>query len=85
MAQDSFGSAGELRVGERTYAIRRLDAVPGADSLPFSLKVLLENLLRTEDGANTTADHIRALADWDPAATPRRTLCCLSGRKCRCD
>ena len=66
----SAGSRGELKVGERTYAIHRLSAVEGADTLPFSLKVLLENLLRTEDGANITAEHIRAVADWDPAADP---------------
>jgi aconitate hydratase len=67
---DSFGSADRLRAGEREYEIRRLDAVGGAERLPFSLKILLENLLRTEDGANVTADHIRALAGWDPNAEP---------------
>ncbi len=71
---DSAGSRGELKVGERTYAIHRLSAVEGADTLPFSLKVLLENLLRTEDGANITAEHIRALAQWDPAATPSQEI-----------
>ena len=67
---DSFGSRGDLRVGDNSYEIYRLDAVEGSASLPFSLKVLLENLLRTEDGANITADHIRALGSWDPAAEP---------------
>ncbi len=71
---DSAGSRGELKVGERTYAIHRLAAVPGAQALPFSLKVLLENLLRTEDGANITEEHIRALAGWDPAATPSQEI-----------
>ncbi|MBX6389392.1 MAG: aconitate hydratase [Frankia sp.] len=71
---DSFGSTGKLAVGERTYTIRRLDAVPGADRLPYSLRILLENLLRTEDGANITADHIRALADWDPTAEPSQEI-----------
>ncbi|ABW11603.1 aconitate hydratase 1 [Parafrankia sp. EAN1pec] len=71
---DSFGSTGRLAVGDRTYTIRRLDAVPGADRLPYSLRVLLENLLRTEDGANITADHVRALADWDPAAEPSQEI-----------
>ena len=52
------------------HEIFRLSAVEGAERLPFSLKVLLENLLRTEDGANVTADHIRALAGWDPTAEP---------------
>ncbi|ADP80298.1 aconitate hydratase [Pseudofrankia inefficax] len=71
---DSFGSLGELVVGERAYTIRRLDAVPGAERLPYSLKVLLENLLRTEDGANITADHVRALANWDPKAEPSQEI-----------
>ncbi|GAA3639432.1 aconitate hydratase [Kineosporia mesophila] len=67
---DSFGARGELSAGDASYDIFRLSAVPGAAGLPFSLKVLLENLLRTEDGANITADHIRALAGWDPNANP---------------
>jgi aconitate hydratase len=71
---DSFGSAGHLKVGDRTFTIRRLDAVPGADRLPYSLRVLLENLLRTEDGANITADHVRALAGWNPAAEPSQEI-----------
>ena len=69
-ATDSFGARAQLSVGDASYEIFRLDAVPGAQRLPYSLKVLLENLLRTEDGANITADHIRALAGWDPAAEP---------------
>jgi aconitate hydratase len=68
--QDSFGSKRTLEVAEASYEIYRLDAVEGAQRLPYSLKILLENLLRTEDGANITADHIRALAGWDPAAEP---------------
>ncbi|MDQ1625653.1 MAG: aconitate hydratase, partial [Actinomycetota bacterium] len=67
---DSFGSKGELRVGDTSYEVYRLAAVDGAERLPFSLKILLENLLRTEDGANITADHVRALAGWDPKAEP---------------
>ncbi|MDD7833994.1 MULTISPECIES: aconitate hydratase AcnA [Paenarthrobacter] len=67
---DSFGSKGVLNVAGTDYEIFRLNSVEGADSLPFSLKVLLENLLRTEDGANITADHVRALAGWDPNAEP---------------
>ncbi|MFB9322389.1 aconitate hydratase [Cryptosporangium minutisporangium] len=71
---DSFGSAGSLTVGDEEYQIFRLSAVEGLQEkiarLPYSLKVLLENLLRTEDGANVTADHIRALANWDPEAEP---------------
>ncbi len=67
---DSVGSKGELVVGDESYEIFRLSAVEGSARLPFSLKVLLENLLRTEDGANITADHIRALGGWDSAAEP---------------
>ncbi|MCF7549043.1 aconitate hydratase AcnA [Pseudonocardia sp. WMMC193] len=67
---DSFGAKGNLEVGDNSYEIFRLSAVEGAEKLPYSLKVLLENLLRTEDGANVTADHVRALANWDPAAEP---------------
>ncbi|MFJ5696102.1 aconitate hydratase [Arthrobacter sp. NPDC093125] len=67
---DSFGSKGKLNVAGTEYEIFRLNSVEGSESLPFSLKVLLENLLRTEDGANITADHVRALAGWDPNAQP---------------
>ncbi len=67
---DSFGSKGKLNVAGAEYEIFRLNSVEGAENLPFSLKVLLENLLRTEDGANITADHVRALAGWDPSAEP---------------
>ena len=58
---NSFGAKDELKVGDASYTIYRLDSVDGSATLPYSLKVLLENLLRTEDGANITADHIRAL------------------------
>ncbi|NJC22147.1 aconitate hydratase [Arthrobacter pigmenti] len=67
---DSFGSKGVLDVAGAEYEIFRLNAVEGAMNLPYSLKVLLENLLRTEDGANITADHVRALAGWDADAQP---------------
>jgi len=73
-SRDSFGASGTLSVGEDSYEIYRLAAVDGADKLPYSLKVLLENLLRTEDGANITADHIRALAAWDPQAEPDQEI-----------
>src|SRR3712207_6475079 len=69
-SQDSFGAKSSLEVGGTTYEVFRLDAVEGAADLPYSLKVLLENLLRTEDGADITADHVRALAGWDPCAEP---------------
>jgi len=67
---DSFGSKAQLRVADTEYEIFRLDAVEGVERLPYSLKILAENLLRTEDGANITADHIRAIAAWDPQADP---------------
>jgi aconitate hydratase len=70
MTGNSFGSRATLRVGESSYEIHRLDAAAAGGDLPFSLKILLENLLRTEDGVNVTADHIRALAEWDAAAEP---------------
>src|SRR4051794_22272678 len=68
--QNTFGARGSLEVGDRSYEVFRLSAVEGAGALPFSLKVLLENLLRTEDGANITDAHIRAVAAWDPDAEP---------------
>ncbi len=67
---DSFSARGELTVGDESYEIYRVGGVEGSATLPYSLKVLLENLLRTEDGANITADHIRALAQWDENAEP---------------
>ncbi|MBC6462127.1 aconitate hydratase AcnA [Actinomadura sp. HBU206391] len=74
MSANSFGSRNTLRVGDKSYEIYRLDAVEGAARLPYSLKVLLENLLRTEDGANITADHVRTLAAWDPTAQPSHEI-----------
>ncbi|WP_109506243.1 aconitate hydratase [Nocardioides speluncae] len=80
-SQDSFGAKGALDVDGASYEIFRLSAVTGeglpdnaVDSLPFSLKVLLENLLRTEDGANITADDIKALAGWDETAEPDKEI-----------
>ncbi|WP_371152294.1 aconitate hydratase AcnA [Buchananella felis] len=70
MSVNSFGAKSTLTVGEKDYQIFRLDAVPGLDQLPYSLKVLAENLLRTEDGANVTRAHVEALANWDPTAEP---------------
>jgi aconitate hydratase len=67
---DTFGARSELRVGDASYEIFRLDKVDGQERLPYSLKILLENLLRTEDGANITDEHIRALGSWDPDAEP---------------
>jgi aconitate hydratase len=70
MTANSFGSRAALDVAGTQYQIYRLDAAEGSDSLPYSLKILLENLLRNEDGANITADHVRALAHWDPGKEP---------------
>lgn len=67
---NSFGAQGTLEVGDSSYEIYRIGGLEGSQTLPYSLKVLLENLLRTEDGANITADHITALAGWDADAEP---------------
>ena len=82
MAGNSFNARERLTVGELTYEVFRLDRVDGAARLPYSLKVLLENLLRNEDGALVTAEQINALGGWDPTAesgteiqfTPARVL-----------
>ncbi len=74
MSINSFGARTTLEVGGTGYEIFALDAVEGAETLPFSLKVLLENLLRTEDGANITADDIRALGAWEPSDQPNREI-----------
>ncbi len=68
-SKDSFSAKTSLQVSGKSYQIFDITKLPGQESLPFSLKVLLENLLRTEDGANITADQIRALAQWDPTAS----------------
>ncbi|MGC4795442.1 aconitate hydratase [Micromonospora saelicesensis] len=67
---DTFGAKTQLRVGDASYEIFKIDKVDGHARLPYSLKILLENLLRTEDGANITADHIRQLGGWDSTAAP---------------
>jgi aconitate hydratase len=76
--QDSFGSRSILQVGDQDYEIFRLDALAAAgldiERLPYSLRILLENLLRTEDGVTVTAEDIRALADWQPGAIPDREI-----------
>jgi aconitate hydratase len=69
-SKNSFNARSQLQVGDASFEYYRLDAVPGAERLPFSLKVLLENLLRTEDGKNVTKAQIEALANWDPSADP---------------
>jgi aconitate hydratase len=79
-SKDSFGARGTLTVGDTTHEVFRLGAVDGAERLPYSLKILLENLLRTEDGNNITADHVRALAGWDPSAQPSTEIQFTPGR-----
>jgi aconitase A len=82
MASNSFSASGQLSVDDRTYEIYRIDRVKGSGRLPYSLKVLLENLLRNEDGRLVTAEQITALGDWNPQAetnaeiqyTPARVL-----------
>ncbi len=70
MSKNSLGTQKKLTVSGKEFEIFDIASLPGASDLPFSLKILLENLLRTEDGANITADHIKALANWNPAAEP---------------
>jgi aconitate hydratase len=79
-SKDSFGARDTLSVGDASYEVFRLAAVDGAERLPYSLKILLENLLRTEDGVNITADHVRALANWDPSADPSTEIQFTPGR-----
>ncbi len=74
MSADSFRTRAELRVGDTTYRIHRLAAIGGAERLPYSLKVLLENLLRNEDGQRVTAEQIEALAGWRPHDTESREI-----------
>ncbi|MGN6132268.1 MAG: aconitase family protein, partial [Nocardioidaceae bacterium] len=80
-SMDSFGAKSTLDVNGKSYEFYRLASVTGeglpedaVDSLPYSLKVLLENLLRTEDGANITAEHIKAIAGWDADADPSQEI-----------
>ena len=69
-SKNSFNAKSTLQVGEKSYDYYALSAVPGMEKLPYSLKVLGENLLRTEDGANITNEHIEAIANWDASADP---------------
>ena len=70
MSTNSFNAKRKLDVAGKSYEIFDISKIDGASNLPFSLKILLENLLRTEDGANITAAHIKALANWDPKVEP---------------
>ncbi|NYF96774.1 aconitate hydratase AcnA [Janibacter cremeus] len=67
---NTFNAKDQLTVGDSSYEFYRIDAVEGSKNLPYSLKVLLENQLRTEDGENVTAEHINALGSWDENADP---------------
>jgi aconitate hydratase len=79
-SKDTFGARQSLTVGDASHEVFRLDAVKGSERLPYSLKILLENLLRTEDGVNITADHVNALASWDPSAEPATEIQFTPGR-----
>jgi aconitate hydratase len=70
MSKNSLGTKKKLTVSGKDFEIFDISSIDGAKDLPFSLKILLENLLRTEDGANITAEHIKALAQWDPSIEP---------------
>jgi aconitate hydratase len=70
MSKNSLGTKKNLTVAGKDYEIFDISTLAAAKDLPFSLKILLENLLRTEDGANITVDHIKALAEWDPSIEP---------------
>ena len=70
MSVNSFNSKSQISLSGKTYEFFDISQIDGAADLPFSLKILLENLLRTEDGANITAAQIRALATWDPSSQP---------------
>jgi aconitate hydratase len=74
MTSNSFGSRDQLEVDDTTYTIYRLDRVDGAHRLPYSLKVMLENLLRNEDGRLITSDQITALAQWQPHAVSQQEI-----------
>src|ERR1700712_151942 len=71
---NSFDAKALLEVEGTRYTYYRLDRVPGSDKLPYSLKVLLENLLRTEDGINVTAEQVQAVAGWRPSAEPNTEI-----------
>lgn len=72
--QDSFQARSQLRVGEKSYELFRLDAIEGSARLPYATKILLENLLRNEDGVTVRRADIEALASWDPQAEPSHEI-----------
>ena len=74
MTSNNFDARGQLTVDNRAYAIYRIDRIKGSDRLPYSLKVLLENLLRNEDGRAVDEDDVRALAAWTPNSGSDREI-----------
>lgn len=74
MTKNSFGARDRLAVDDTTYTLYRLDRIDGSQRLPFSLKVMLENLLRNEDGELVTAEQIKSVAEWRPDASPRQEI-----------
>src|ERR1700677_1803587 len=78
MSSNSFGARATFKVGKNEYELYRLDALDkqgiSTRHLPFSLRILLENLLRTEDGRNVTKDEIRALAAWNKNSKPEKEI-----------
>src|SRR6201981_3076411 len=78
MSLNSFGSLSTLKVGDKEYDLYRIDALDkqgiSTTHMPFSLRILLENLLRTEDGRNVTKDEIRALANWNSKSRPEKEI-----------
>src|SRR5438067_12063514 len=81
---DSFHSRSTLNVGGKSYEVYRLDSLDkqgiSTKHLPFSLRILLENLLRTEDGRNVKAEDIRALASWSGKSKPEKEIAFTSSR-----
>jgi aconitate hydratase len=71
---NSFDSRDVLKVNGKDYEFYRLDAIKGSENLPFSMKILLENLLRFEDDITVNKEDIQALADWDPQAVPAQEI-----------
>ncbi len=80
MSKNSFNAKKNLEVAGKSFEIFDISSIDGAQNLPFSLKILLENLLRTEDGANITASHITSLANWDPSIEPDTEIQFTPGR-----
>ena len=74
MSLNSFGATTQLKVGDKSYKIYDLKAVPGIEKLPYSLKILAENLLRNEDGENITKEQIMQIANWNPDAQPSQEI-----------